>query len=272
MKQRINMKRVGKYTYPDLKDEITCAFIGINEPYEGYWAESENYILDLMKKHIDENRHGEKISLLDVGCGEGRLTAHFSKYCNYILAIDPDKSRLSTAKEVIQNLGVSDIVHFNNSSIEELEEQKKFDVILCSHILQHVHTELIPKIISKFKRMLKEHGLLFITTCHSTKGKDYFVKEFLNESNFTEEIIDENRYNSLVFGINQLPIHLFFRRSIEELLKTSDFDVIDYKVFHLLEEDFKNLSFCDRDLLINKFTNLQDKYGRDVFIAARAYR
>lgn len=269
MKQRINMKRMEQYTYPDLKDEITCEFIGINEPYEGYWVESENYILELMKKHIDENTPNEKISLLDAGCGEGRLTAYFSKYFDQILAIDPDKSRLSTAKDIIQSLGVSDKVRFDDAPIEELEEQEKFDVILCSHILQHMHTELIQEVISKFKRMLKEQGLLFITTCHSTTGEDYFIKEYLNESNLTEKIIDEDNYNSLVFGINQLPIHLFSRESIEKVLKKSNFEIVDYKVFHIIEKNFQASNLTERDLLVNKFPDLQSKYGRDVFVASR---
>ncbi|AKB34837.1 hypothetical protein MSSAC_0247 [Methanosarcina siciliae C2J] len=259
-----------QYTYPDLEDEITCVFIGIHEPYEGYWAESENHVLNLMKKHIEENVKSEKKLLLDAGCGEGRLIADFSKYFDHILAIDPDRFRLSIAKETVQNIGVSDKVHFDDTPIQELEEQEKFDVILCSHVLQHVHTDLIPKIIDKFKRILKESGLLLILTCHSTTGTDYFVKEFLNESNFTEEIVNENDHNSLVSGINQLPIHLFSRKSIKETLEKSDFEIIDYKVFHILEKDLGASNLSERDLLINQSPDLQDKYGRDVFVAARA--
>ena len=266
------MKSGKQYTYPDLKDEITCLFIGNHELYEGYWVESENHILDLMKRHIDENIQSEKISLLDAGCGEGRLTAYFSKYFDHILAIDPDKSRLDTAKEIIQNLGVSDKVHFDGIPLEELGEREKFDVILCSHILQHVHTELIIKILSKLKRILKEEGLLFITTCHSTKGTDYFVKEFLTNSDFTEEVIDKDRFNSLVFVKNQLPQHLFSFKSLGKMLKKSDFDIIDYKVFHILEKDLRTSNLSEIDLLINQSPDLKDKYGRDIFIAATSRR
>jgi 2-polyprenyl-3-methyl-5-hydroxy-6-metoxy-1,4-benzoquinol methylase len=264
-----NMEFGEQYTYPDLKDEITAVFIGINEPYEGYWAESENYVLNIMKKHIEQNDKSEKKSLLDAGCGEGRLIPDFSKYFDYMLAIDPDKSRLSIAKETIQNLGISDKVHFDDTPIQELEEQEKFDVILCSHVLQHVHLDLVPKIIDKLKRILKESGLLFILTCHSTTGNDYFVKEFFDGPNFVEEIIDEKEFNSLVYGINQLPIHLFSRKGIEETLAKSDLEIIDYKVFHILEKDLGTSNISERDLLINQSPDLQDKYGRDVFVAAR---
>ncbi|MDD3041498.1 MAG: class I SAM-dependent methyltransferase [Methanosarcinaceae archaeon] len=256
-----------QYIYPDLKDRITSVLISSKEPYEGYWEESENFILDLIKKHISKDIINKEKSLLDAGCGEGRLTIYFSDYFERILAIDPDRSRLDIAIKETKRLKISNKIDFDSVPIEEINEDEKFDVILCSHVFQHVQTSLIPKIIEKLSILMKKPGLLFVTTCHSTKGDDYFVKNYLDDFNFVEETIDQDSFNSLVFGVNQLPTHLFSRGSIEELLKKSGFKIIDYKVFHIIEEDFGTKQ--NRDITVNQSPSLQNKYGRDVFIAAK---
>lgn len=256
-----------QYMYPDLKDRITSVLISSKEPYKGYWEESENFILDLIKKHISKHIKNKEKSLLDAGCGEGRLTIYFSDCFEHILAIDPDISRLDVAMEEAKRLKISKKIDFDNGPIEEINEDEKFDVILCSHVFQHVQTSLITKIMEKFRTLMKKSGLLFITTCHSTKGEDYFAKDYLEISNFVEETIDQDSFNSLVFGINQLPLHLFSRGSIEDLLKNSGFKIIDYKVFHILEDDLGTKR--NRDITVNKSPSLQNKYGRDVFIAAK---
>ena len=269
------MNRDIQYTYSDLKDKIRDTFIGINESYEGYWEESENYVLDKMKKHINENLPNESKSLLDAGCGEGRLTVYFSEHFTHILAIDPDEHRLNNARKTIEGLGILDKVDFDATPIEELEENEKFDVILCSYVMQHVHTSLVPKIIKKFTNLLKSPGLLFITSCHSTKREDYFAKNFLQDSKLIEETIDQDSFNSLVFEENEFPIHFFSRENIEELLKSFDFKIIDYKVFHILENDIEGKYIFNKDekdlrgIIVNKSPELQDKYGRDFFIAAK---
>jgi len=264
-----------QYTYSDLKDKIRDTFITNNELYTGYWEKSENSVLDRMKKHINANIPGESKSLLDAGCGEGRLTVYFSEYFTHILAIDPDKKRLSNAKKTAQKIGIIDKVDFNVVPIEELEESEKFDVILCSYVMQHVPTSLVPIIIKKFVKLLKSPGLLFITSCHSTKKEDYFAKNFLQDSKLIEEIIDQTSFNSLVFKENEFPMHFFSRENIEELLKNFDLKILDYTVFHILENDIEtrysfNRNEQDlRDIIVNQSPELQDKYGRDFFIAAK---
>jgi 2-polyprenyl-3-methyl-5-hydroxy-6-metoxy-1,4-benzoquinol methylase len=257
------------YKYPDVNDTITCALINNHEPYKGYWAESEKKIIDLMKRLIEVFISTKCSSLLDAGCGDGRLINYFLAYFNHILAIDPDETRLHTAKSLAKQDIFSQKVTFKTISIEGLDEIEKFDVILCSHILQHVNTNNISTILNKFSNILKKDGLLLITTTHSIVGMEYFVKEFLKDSEFIEEQITEEEFNSLVSEVGQLAIHFFIREKIEEALKHYGFEIINFKVFHVMKNDLSIYRGSDIDREVNLDPNLQSKIGRDMFIAAK---
>lgn len=257
------------YNYPDPTDKITCALIDNHEPYKGYWADSERKILDLMKRLIKKHLGTRRGSLLDAGCGNGRLLKSFSPYFNRILAIDPDYDRLSLARTFVEKEGLSQKVILKDIPIEALDEREKFDVIICSHVIQHVNTSNISKILSKFGNILAEEGLLLITTTHSTIGEDFFVKDFLEDSKFVEEYITEEDFNSLVTKVGQLPIHFFYRGTIEQALMHHGFKIIDFKVFHILQRDLSISFGSDVDNKVNSNSILQLKSGRDMFIAAK---
>src|SRR3972149_8529176 len=130
------------YFYPDKNDALISKFITEKQPFEGYWAKSEKFVLERMRTLVrthTENRNDAVF--LDAGCGTGRLLSEFQEFFKKIVAIDPDRPALEAAKETSRERSISEKVIFQNASIEKFEWQKRsIDVILCSHVLQHVHT------------------------------------------------------------------------------------------------------------------------------------
>jgi 2-polyprenyl-3-methyl-5-hydroxy-6-metoxy-1,4-benzoquinol methylase len=261
-----------EYVYPDMKDKITTALINEKEPYKSYWQKSERHVLNLMKRYVEERIENKDAWFIDAGCGDGKLLQEFEKYFGRIVAIDPDVNRLKLAEDIVEKQGFSEKVYFKAVSIEYLDVKEQSDVILCSHILQHVPTDSIPLILEKFSHILKRTGLLFITTCHSTKGYDYFAEDFLKNSEFIEEIITKNEFNSLAFNANGgLPIHFFSRKNITHLLESFGFKIIDFKTFHIVEKNLCLDKIFNRDEIVNFFPFLQARKGRDMFIVAKLY-
>jgi ubiquinone/menaquinone biosynthesis C-methylase UbiE len=266
------------YTYPDQDEKITSALIKLQEPFPGYWNQSERKIIELMKAYIVEylltHQDGDD-HFLDAGCGEGRMVMEFSECFSSITAADPDRMRLNTAKERVQETSWANKVAFQNVMVEDLAaDEDRFDVILFSHVLQHVHTDAVEEILRKFSRIIKKDGILFITTCHSVKPEDYYTKSYFEGSAFKEGELSKEEFNTWVTNAGGiLPAHFFTRDHLEECLKRTGFTVFDFKVYHILESiEGMDDQMADRDEWVNRNPRLQRSNGRDLFIAARRSR
>lgn len=253
------------YRYPDYKDKMTAENIKKIELYPGYWTRSEENALKLIKKII-KNKSGRN-RFLDAGCGEGRLIPAFEGQFDEIVAIDPDHERLNMAADLVRNRGLSKKTTLKQSAIEDFENDR-FDFILCSHVLQHVHTASVPVILKRIRDLIKDDGLLCITTCHSIQNNGYFVKESINDSEHPDEPIDEIEFNSLVNSKDILPVHFFSFIEIKNLLGDNGFKIIKFRVFHL---DKVILGYENDERIddrVNSDPYLQETNGLDMMIAA----
>ena len=225
--------RACKYIYPDHGDGLTVSLIDNVEPYKGFWGHNEDIILNEINEYIKGNINADDSFFLDAGCGNGRLLKKFGINFSNIVAIEPDENRL---KEAIENIKFTDFyskVTFLNVSAEELTCTHKFDVILSSHVLQHVHTDTVIKILKNITSLLRNNGVLFLMTCHTVETDDCYAKDQYIDSKFIEENITKEDFNSLIFNnINVLPIHFFSKKTIIGLLKEAGFEIFDMEVFH----------------------------------------
>lgn len=257
------------YLYPDIDDKITVSLIKEKEPFKGYWEKSEKKILNLVKEFIQKRIKKVTNSwFLDAGCGTGRLLPEFERYFNNILAIDPDPAQIEKARDLVKEYGFADKVVFQATSIEKIDWKKEnINVILCSHVLQHVHTDSVPLILRKFNKLCAKEGLLFIMTTHSRKECDYYVKEYLKDSKVVEERIEKEEFNSLIFNErNILPLRFFSRKSITEVVQKSGFAMLDFRSFHILGKVLFLGKIIDRDSLVNSIDFLKTRLGRDILV------
>jgi SAM-dependent methyltransferase len=171
------------YNYPDKNDKLTLQFIKEKEGDGKYWVESESQIIDLITSYFEKYLPKESTRFLDAGCGNGRLIPRFVPYFDSITAIEPDKTRFEKAKELVvagkldskvfvYNLGVMDYLHLT---------AKPFDFILSSHVIQHINSKSVYPMLEGLVNLLNKNALLAITTCHSVRSENYFVKSHLHE-------------------------------------------------------------------------------------------
>jgi len=257
--------RENEYEYPDKEDKITAENVKRIEIYPGYWAESENNILNIVKKMIKPGEGRKRF--LDAGCGEGRLIPFFESQFDEIVGVDPDPKRLKVAEKLIHKLRLSNKIKLKRAAIEDFRDFDKFDFILCSHVLQHVHTEIAPVIIKIFRSLIRDDGLICITTCHSTKDNGYFAKNLLGYSSNSEVEITRDEFNSLVNSREALPVHFFRFEEIRDLLIANDFKISDYRVFHL-QKRLDGMENEEMDNAANLSPYLQKRVGWDMMVAA----
>ena len=135
-------------------------FGGLYSQYYDLLYSDKDYAgeVDYINKLIKENSNEAK-SLLDLGCGTGK---HAELLCNngYIVhGIDLSEDMLEIAKN--RRIDKVDRLFFSRSNIQELELNKKFDVVVSLfHVIsyQNSNDQLI-KAFEVAKSHLKNNGI-----------------------------------------------------------------------------------------------------------------
>lgn len=126
---------------------------------------------------------GKKV--LDVGCGSGNGTFLLTKKgAKYATGIDPDTNTISYARTHFQ----TDNLEYRIMSATHLDfSDKTFDIITAFEVIEHVSIIEQEKIISEIKRVLKDKGLLII----STPNQKEHPGQLFNKFHIHEMDIDE---------------------------------------------------------------------------------
>lgn len=257
-----------EYHYPDSDDKITLLTIkSLLTPNEHYWDESEKHIITEIQRMIAPRSQ----AMLDAGCGTGRLLPDFANLFSEVVGIDADPIQLTKAVELLQGYKhLQDRISLVCSNILDYYPNRKFDFILVSHILQHVSTSDIDKILYSISSLLSENGFAAILTNHSCEPQDYFELEQIVHDNVVSSRTDENTHNTLVNNKSQiLPIHYFTEQNLTKRLNAVGLTVERSGVFHCVG-DFGGLdTVIFRDTLVNAHPTLAATIGRDMYMLCR---
>lgn len=182
--------------------------------------------------------------VLDAGCGDGMFSSLLYKKGADVVGVDFSDKAITFAKTLLPS------VNFVKTSIESLPfSNNSFDKIFLIETLEHFPPEKIFQILSELRRVLKNEGVLIITTpSHllpkSPKHYQHFSEQSLKEtlSNYfsIEKIVGNDRKSFLWKNIYRLVDNRFFE--IKALRKFFNLDV--YPQF------LQNTPICDAQRLI----------------------
>ena len=170
--------------------------------------------------------------ILEVGCGNGRDTPFYVSIedVKYI-GIDISEKMLESARKKIGNIDRKSYAHFLSADATNMPfPDNTFNKIVCSEVLEHIPKW--DKAIAEFARIIKDDGILVITTPNNysvygltrifyekTKGtshpfdswKNYWLlKKYLQKNQFFVENIR---------GAGYLPGFLSYMIHVENLLR-----------------------------------------------------
>ncbi|MDN5248282.1 MAG: bifunctional 2-polyprenyl-6-hydroxyphenol methylase/3-demethylubiquinol 3-O-methyltransferase UbiG [Wolbachia endosymbiont of Tyrophagus putrescentiae] len=126
------------------------------------------YIIDKIKEL--KQRSLKDVSLLDIGCGGGILSESMARVCANVTGIDACKENIKVAQLHAEKVGLNNIEYLH-TSVEELSNNKQYDVILLMETVEHVDN--LEFFIKKTIELLKPGGLIFVSTINRT------IKSFL---------------------------------------------------------------------------------------------
>ena len=184
------------------------------------------------------------------------------------MAIEPDPERANDAQRLISEFGLSN-VKVLVGSVEELEPGlEPFDAVICSHVLQHVATADVPRILAAIWRTLKHYGLLVLCVPLGWRGQQTLLAVETQDGQYASRFLAREEFDSLAINsISELPIRLFNQTELDALLMPG---------FRVLKRwmhcDLRSAHWLDRlifrDYLIN-FPMVQGRFGNNMLLIAR---
>ena len=117
-------------------------------------------LISRFKLDLNEEKPLKGLEILDIGCGGGLLCEPLSRLGAKITGVDPSKENIGVAKLHSKEMNLD--IKYICSSPENLNLNKKFDVILNMEVIEHVsNTNLFIKNCSK---LIKKNGIMFVAT------------------------------------------------------------------------------------------------------------
>jgi ubiquinone/menaquinone biosynthesis C-methylase UbiE len=134
--------------------------MGVSVICSGSQRKSNGAIMEIDKEGIENSMiercadlEGKRI--LEVGCGDGRVTSFLAAKAGKLVAIDPDEGCIAKARETIGG------VDFSVGSGEALEFEGPFDIIMFTMSLHH-HGDVIMALKEAYRLLARDGRLLIL--------------------------------------------------------------------------------------------------------------
>jgi SAM-dependent methyltransferase len=165
----------GSYRYPDVDDSLARAAIA--ELYDGaarrQWDEEDARLVRAAASRIAGRT---SVRIADIGGGTGRLLSAIASLGDSVVIVEPDARRLGAALAEATRLQVrncrfvrEDLVTFATRACQ------KFDLVICSHVLQHLATDARPSFCAALAEITAPRSVLLMTLPGLMVGPERFL-------------------------------------------------------------------------------------------------
>jgi len=122
------------------------------------------YLKDLIDNLLDEIENVNDKKALDLGCGYGYYTVELLQRGYEVDAVDISDHSIKMTREKVSN---HPRVKLHNINALNFDPKKKYDLIICFEVLEHLHEDL--KLLKLINSWLKDDGILLISVPHNEK-------------------------------------------------------------------------------------------------------
>jgi 2-polyprenyl-3-methyl-5-hydroxy-6-metoxy-1,4-benzoquinol methylase len=178
-------------------------------------------------------------SVLDIGCGNGRLVEELEKDNLNYLGIDNSENLINIAKD---NYRDKDNINFQVLDVFEVDKLKaKYDYIFLVAVLQHIPSlELRIKALKKIKSALKENGEIVISVWNLVDNKKYKAQ------------LRKSKYLNFLKGLDSRDLLFYWKNPQREKMSL--------RYYHAFTEKELRKLFSKARLKIKDFQKTKDNF------------
>ncbi len=244
---------MAEFKYSDGGDKLTAQLIG--EEFDGaYWGRSEERVLRRAKDYLRE-RFGQDrlktLSMLDLGCGMGRLIPEFAVLVGSVTGLEPDAERCAMAQRFLHSRGVQNARAVNadlGAYLASQSETPRFDVVLCSHIFQHFSHATFRGILEDLRRCTGPETVFIFTTTFTQAGENLYTYERFENGARAVTATDLAGFEKAVAEPDTLAVCLFSKSWMTDFLKDAGLQVKEFAAYHFQgEHDAEKDPACNAD-------------------------
>lgn len=98
-------------------------------------------------------------TVLEVGCGKGRVTLELARHARKVVAVDPDEGLLQAARSLV----AAENVEFIRCGGESLAfAEKSFDLVVYSLSLHHIPADYMQESLRQAAKLLRDGGEMIV--------------------------------------------------------------------------------------------------------------
>ncbi len=208
---------------------------GFTQHFVDSWGINYISTIDLLLRYIE--KHQPK-SLIDIGCGDGRLTREIHIHLPFVKLKGIDYSLRAITLARAMNQDFPDI-QYDRIDISTNDLPEKYDAAVLMEVFEHIPLDEADAFLRGTHRALKDGGTLFLTVPHINKPVEY--KHF---QHFSIESI--SNCLSPYFHISEIiPFEKkgFSRRMLNRLLCNNLFVLNNVKILRYLYSIYEKYLF-----------------------------
>ena len=189
------------------------------------------YILNEISKNFKLSRNKKPmlkgLEILDIGCGGGLISEPMARLGGEVTGIDASEKNIQIASLHGKKNNLK--IKYLNNSPEELNEKKKFDIILNLEVVEHVDN--LDLYLQSCYNLLKKNGLMFTATINRTLtsyakaivGAEYILRwlpigthdwnKFIKPEELQKKLNDKKFFTKDLKGLDFNPIFNKWKQS-----------------------------------------------------------
>ena len=138
-----------------------------------------------------------KLKVLDLGCHTGALSLYIGGHGCDVIGIDLAKNAIEVAEKSAEKLCMKNVVFKQLDFIESWHQREIFDLVLCSHVVEHIPDDL--KFVTKINSSLKPGGTLILLAPTRYSSLYRIHKLLFKKFKWDEEVGHLRRYDKKSF-------------------------------------------------------------------------
>lgn len=184
----------------------------VNEyKYPYHWASSGFSKRAYEESYVLSRSYVNGKDVLDIGCGDGRLTYLLSQDARNITAFDDQKIAIGFAKSIAGSINPRIKFHVFDGRKIVKQWRGKFDVITSYDVIEHIPDSGVVNYLNSIKAYLKKDGMFVLTTPNIRELRGRVFGHKVNAKHYKEYTVPE----------------------LVTLLRENGFDIVDLKGIYI---------------------------------------